>query len=375
MGAGPRRRRQPVPFRRGVGQRFGLDAGRLRSHQDAGSARPAVQFREVNNKGHKLYIGTGVGPVLRQAGYGILQQPDGGGAVKRHYQQAGVVHPFPRRNPPAVRGPGHSVRPRTGEECHAATPQFGYQRGDQRMHAAPQSGDGGSGFGTLRSGPPALGGDGGCQGAVGTDPGAESGRHHVNVEQCRIGRMHAAHDGFHEAFQDAPAHPLPDQVRHAGDGGAGPHAGRKELVQGSAEGAGKPQRPSDFGIPRVGRNSQDTGFGQFPGALGELDPGAARMGRNNGARDAELRREIRHGTRAGGKGLRSAVQRQASHHMAAYAAAPGLAGFKDGDLPAGFGKLQGREQARNPAAHHHGRGHGRFRRGSAHRITPGKWSE
>ncbi len=134
-----------------------------------------------------------------------------------------------------------------------------------------------------------------------------------------------------------------------------PDGGGQEPVQGSTEGAREPKGPADFGVPRVGGDAQDTGLGQFPGAFGQLHPRAARVGRHDFAGEPEFGREVRHGGGAGGEGLRPAVQRQAAHHVAAHAAAPGVAGLQDRDVPAGLGKFPRRQQAGDAAAHHHGR--------------------
>ena len=57
----------------------------------------------------------------------------------------------------------------------------------------------------------ALGGNGGRQGAVLPDAGAEAGGHHVDVEHGGVGRMDAADDRCHQPVQHPPAHPGPDQ--------------------------------------------------------------------------------------------------------------------------------------------------------------------
>ena len=68
---------------------------------------------------------------------------------------------------------------------------------------------GGSGRGGRRS--PALGRDGGGEGAVLADAGPQTGGHHVDVEHCGIGRVDAADHRCHEPVQDPPAHPPADQ--------------------------------------------------------------------------------------------------------------------------------------------------------------------
>ena len=186
------------------------------------------------------------------------------------------------------------------------------------------------------------------------DAGPQPGRHHVDVEDLGIGRVDAADNRRHETLEDPPAHPGTDQRGDARVLGAGADRGGQHGVEGGPERAQESERAADFGIPGVGGDAEHPGAGQFPRTVGELDPGAARIRRDDLAGKAQLGGEVRHGGRARGKGLGAAVQGQAGHDVAAHAAAPVAGGLQDCGAGAGQGEFAGSEQAGDPAADHDG---------------------
>ena len=72
-------------------------------------------------------------------------------------------------------------------------------------------------------------------------------------------------------------------------------------VHGGAEGAKQAQGPADFRVPRIGRDAEHAGLGQFPRAVGELDPGAAGVRRDDLAGNPEFGGEIGYRGGAGGE--------------------------------------------------------------------------
>ena len=268
-----------------------------------------------------------------------------------------AVPPAETRQPSAVRSTASArVPPSSVTPCAA---QLGEQRGDEGVHPAAQSCDGGSRLlqpggrrrgrrrrplRRLRCAGPAvaLGGDGGGEGPVGPDPGAQARCHHVDVEHVRVRGVDAADDGCHEPFQHAPPHPGADQRRDAGGLGSGAQRGGQQLVERGPERTRQAEGAADFRVPGIGRNAEDPGAGKFARAVGQLDPGAAGVRRDDAVREAQFGGEVRHGGGPGGEGFGAAVQGQAGHHMAADAAAPRAGGLQD----RGAGRRRGPASAR-----------------------------
>ena len=142
----------------------------------------------------------------------------------------------------------------------------------------------------LRWAPAALGGDGGGEGPVGLDPGAQARCHHVDVEHVRVRGVDAADDGCHEPFQHAPPHPGADQRRDAGGLRCGAQRGGQQLVERGPERTREAEGAADFRVPGIGRNAENPGAGQFARAVGQLDPGAAGIRRDDARRQGPVRR-------------------------------------------------------------------------------------
>ena len=255
------------------------------------------------------------------------------------------------------------------------------------MHAAAQSCDGRSRLlqpwcrrpgdrPCPRWGSTALCPDGGSEGAVLPDPGAQAGGHHVDVQDVRVRGVDPADDGRHEPFQHAPPHPCADQGRDARGLVPGTQRGGQQLVQRGPERPEEAEGPADFRVPGVGRDAKDAGAGKFARAVGQLDPGPAPLRGDDLPGQLQFGGEIRDGGGAGGEGLGAAVQGQAGHDMAADAAAPRTGGLKDRGADAGAGQFARSQQAGDPPAHHHG---GRCgvpggAAGCLHAPTPGRSS-
>ena len=126
-----------------MGEGFGLDSRALRRNEDAGPARCGIELRQVHDQGDQADVGAGVGAAGRKLRQGRREQPDGGRAFHGDHQQPGVVRRAAGGDPPAVRGARHGVGPRPAEQCHAFAAQLGDQRGDEGVHPAAQSCDGG----------------------------------------------------------------------------------------------------------------------------------------------------------------------------------------------------------------------------------------
>ena len=204
--------------------------------------------------------------------------------------------------------------------------------------------------------PRALRRDGGGEGAVVPDPGAQAGGHHVDVEDVRVRGVDPADDGCHEPVEHAPAHPGADQGRDARGLGPGAQRGGQQLVERGPERTEEAEGAADFRVPGVGRDAKDPGAGQFARAVGQLDPGAAGLRGDDLPGQAQFGGEIRDGGGARGEGLGAAVQGQAGHDVAADAAAPRAGGLQDRGADAGTGQFARGQQAGDPAAHHHSGG-------------------